>query len=318
MIASDFLLPVMGGDVKGDSGGAPAPTVSPLTCQKNNNSNGAFQKQSEKEVEKEGGAERLDDHNPNRGNHLKVAYCLTQEVKGMVERYGENHIGFLTLTFRDNVQTYQEASRRFNSLRTGVLVGRYDCSIGAVERQGSGRLHYHLIVATKPDIRSGCDVGALERRDFKTLRPELRAEWAFWRHTSKKYGFGWCHMLPIKVSGSAASNYVGGYIQQHMGHRQERDKGARLIKYIGFKGRRVTSCRFSWNNDGSRLWRQAVAHFASLTDCRNMEELRAKHGRHWSRIVAASIDWSLSNRRREQQGKQGVELVRVENQRRWK
>ena len=315
MIAADFLLPVMGGDVKGDSGGAPALTVSPLPCLNSHNSTEPFKKESEKES----GIERLDDHNPLKGNHLKTAFCLTEEIRALARKYGIQHLGFLTLTFADNVQTIKEASRRFNSLATHVLKDRYERAIGCVERMKGGRLHYHLVVVTGADTRTGCDIKAISEGDYKTASLALRAEWAFWRKTAKAYGFGRTEFLPVRSTADGIAKYVGKYIGKHMGKRQERDKGARLVKYLGFKGERVTSSQFAWASEGSRLWRKAVERFAFLSGARDLDELKELQGARWAKKLASSLDWAWKAASRENQGKGfRVEPVAINQERRWK
>lgn len=65
-------------------------------------------------------------------------------VHAFVEKHGLNHVGFLTLTFADNVQCPKEAQRRFNFLRTSFLSHRYKNYICVYERTKTGRIHYHL------------------------------------------------------------------------------------------------------------------------------------------------------------------------------
>ncbi len=84
----------------------------------------------------------------------------------------------------------REAARRFNSLNTHVIRARYRRAIGVWERQASGRLHLHLVVVLDADIRSGFDFAAIAERDYRSANRSLRAEWAFWRVTAPKYGFG--------------------------------------------------------------------------------------------------------------------------------
>lgn len=224
-----------------------------------------------------------------RGGHLKTAFCLTEEIRALAARYGIERLGFLTLTFADHVLEIKEASRRFNSLNTHVLKARYECAIATVERQKSGRLHFHLVVVLKADIRSGCDFGAFLQGDYRSAGPALRAEWAFWRGTAKKFRFGRTELLPIRSTSDGIAKYVGKYIAKHMCRRVLEDKGARLVRYLGFDGSRRTSCRFVWNSKGSAKWRVAVAEYAHLVHAVDLEDLKLKRGKRWAWKLAKRI-----------------------------
>jgi len=183
-------------------------------------------------------------------------------VAGLAERYGIERLGFLTLTFADHVTDPKEAQRRFKSLRTGVLAERYDGFVRVFERQKSGRIHYHLIVVAKDDIRSGVDFAAFARRDYRTASPYLRTEWAFLRSTAKAYGFGRTELMPIRSTQEGIARYVGKYISKHIDQREERDKGVRLADYS--RGARIANTRFSWASPGARQWRLKLALFAQM------------------------------------------------------
>ncbi|OAM40851.1 MULTISPECIES: hypothetical protein [Eikenella] len=53
--------------------------------------------------------------------HRKSAYVLQLNVKSFIDRHGIERVGFLTLTFADDVKCPKEAQRRFNSLRSNFL-----------------------------------------------------------------------------------------------------------------------------------------------------------------------------------------------------
>lgn len=169
-------------------------------------------------------------------------------------------VGFLTLTFADHVTDVKEASKRFNSLASNVLNGRYADWVRVLERQKSERIHYHLLVALRDDIRTGVDFEGLARRDYSTAGKVLRGEWAFWRSTARKYRFGRTELLPIKSSEEAIGRYVGKYISKHLEARKEADKGARLVAYSS--GARMAVTRFSWTSSGAQEWRRKVRIFA--------------------------------------------------------
>jgi hypothetical protein len=191
----------------------------------------------------------------------RTAFALQANVRAMCERHGLHRVGFLTLTFADHVLRPQEAQRRLNSLLTNVVRPRYGECIRVFERQKSGRIHYHLLVRLDVDIRSGCDFDAFKRQDYRSAPPALRAEWAFWRHTAKQYGFGRTELLPVVSTSEAIGRYVGKYIGKHLEHREDRDRGVRLVSY---SGPRVATTRFAWAGGRAREWRQKIRAFVEM------------------------------------------------------
>ena len=192
----------------------------------------------------------------------KAAAALAWNVQAMVEKWGLERVGFLTLTFSDCVVDGREAQRRFNSLSTHVLRGRYPAYIRVLERHKSGRIHYHLLVALDADIRTGFDFVAVKRRDYRSASEYLRSEWGFWRHVAKTYGFGRTELLPIKSTGEGIARYVAKYISKHMEARLKADKGLRLVEYS--QGARMASTRFQFSTKGSAIWRRKLRLFASI------------------------------------------------------
>lgn len=196
------------------------------------------------------------------GPHRKVANALSWNVAHLCREWGIDRVGFLTLTFADHVTDIREASRRFNSLATHVLRERYAAHIRVVERQKSGRIHYHLLVVLADDIRTGADFDAFAKRDYKSANNHLRREWAFWRHTSPQYRFGRTELMPIRSDASALGQYVGKYIGKHIGQREERDKGARLVSYS--KGARMATSKHAEVSKYPNEWRAKVLTFARI------------------------------------------------------
>lgn len=194
--------------------------------------------------------------------HKKSASALSWNVQELARVHGLERLGFLTLTFADHVTDRREAQRRFNSLSSNVLRSRYASFIRVWERQKSGRIHYHLLVALAVDIRAGFDFEAVARQDYKSASPALRSEWAFWRRTAKAYGFGRTELMPIRSTDEGIARYVGKYISKHMHARLDEDKGARLVDYSGMS--RMASSRFAFATGGSRAWRRKVRLFAEL------------------------------------------------------
>ena len=194
--------------------------------------------------------------------HRKSASVLAWNVSAFVEKFGLDRVGFLTLTFRDHVTDAREAQRRFNSLATHVIRPRYHAWVGVWERQKSGRIHYHLLVALSVDIRTGFDFSGIAAGDYSSANSAIRLEWSFWRSTAPAYGFGRTELLPVRSTGEGVARYVGKYIGKHMEARRDDDKGFRLVRYS--QGWRIATTRFQWATEGAQLWRLKLRAFAWL------------------------------------------------------
>ena len=216
---------------------------------------------------------------------LKSSNALNWNVFHFAEKHGLENIGFLTLTFKDHVLCPSEAQKRLNSLITHVIKPRYEDYIGVMERQKSGRIHYHLLVNVGFDIRTGVDFNMMIGGDYSSASKDLRKEWNFWRKTAPKYRFGRTELMPIKSTSEAIGKYVGKYIAKHMCVRDERDKNARLVRYS--RGARVSTTRFQFLTEGSAEWRRKLSIFAHIVASRHgceptMENLSKCLGPRWA------------------------------------
>lgn len=192
----------------------------------------------------------------------KSSFVLKSSVQLLAEQHGLERLGFLTLTFADHILCPKQAQKRFNSLVTNVIKPRYREYVGVLERQRTGRIHYHLLVVLDSDIRTGFDFSSLKNHDYSSASTYLRSEWAFWRSTAKKYGFGRTELLPVRSTSDAIAKYVGKYISKHTEARLDCDKGVRLVRYS--KGARAGTTRFQFLSDGSRSWRDKCKVFAEI------------------------------------------------------
>jgi hypothetical protein len=219
--------------------------------------------------------------------HRKSAFVLKESVQLLSSKYGLEHLGFLTLTFRDHILSPKEAQRRLNSLLTHIIKPRYRDYLGVMERQKSGRIHYHLLVVLPSDIRTGFDFDQVQSNNYTSASPGLRSEWSFWRKTAPSYGFGRTELLPIKSSTEAIAKYVGKYISKHMECRQLDDKGVRLVRYS--RGARAGTTRFQFHSHGSAEWRRKLAIFAQIVQSRyptqkvsELSDLSKVLGKRWA------------------------------------
>lgn len=221
------------------------------------------------------------------GPRKKVALALSWNVAHLCKTWGIERVGFLTLTFAEHVTDAREAQRRFNSLATHILRKRYPAFVAVLERQKSGRIHYHLLVVLPDDIRTGIDFDAIANGDYKTANKSLRLEWAFWRKTAPSYRFGRTELLPIKSDADALGQYVGKYIAKGQAFRTEDDKGVRLVRYSG--GARMATCKFAELNKYPNEWRAKVctfvrqmAHAYPHRRIRCMDDIAFHYGKRWA------------------------------------
>lgn len=244
----------------------------------------------------------------------KNAYSLAENLESLVECFGEEKIGFLTLTFPKNL-TLKEANRRFNSLASHCLDSWFKAWVCVREFTAGGRPHFHLVVACHEDIRAGFDFAAYmimarlssnpSRRRKNAARikrlsrclnpsPYLANLWRELRRVLPKYQFGRHELIPIRKSGAALSRYVGGYIRKSMEFRPIEAKGARLVTYSKKFPRRVVGHAWAWNTDGARVWRMKTALFAKLhgiTDHENgLKDAFGDKWAYWFRDVIASLN----------------------------
>jgi hypothetical protein len=220
--------------------------------------------------------------------------ALSWNIEEMFFRFGVERLGFLTLTFKDPVMLLPEASKRFNSLATHVLNNRYSAWLRIAERQKSGRVHYHLLVAMREDIRTGFDFEAVARKDYRSAGTALRDEWAFWRATAPAYRFGRTELLPIMSNVEAMSKYVGKYLSKGCYfNRRPEDRGQRLIAYS--QGWRIASVQFAAASKGHAEWRRKCAMFARLEWIAgrlsepSWEALSRAYGPRWAYRLGAEI-----------------------------
>lgn len=197
--------------------------------------------------------------------HRKSAYALQLNVKAFIDHFGIDNVGFLTLTFADNVVCPKEAQRRFNSLRTNFLKHHYPHYIRVIERTKSGRIHYHLIVATEDNIRRGLNFAEIKAKNYRSANSNLRAHWERLREAMSKYGFGRSELLPIKTNSDGLARYVGKYIGKHIGNRSLADKGVRLCQFSQGNWK-VSTSKFQFVSKGSQLWRAKVKKFVELVN----------------------------------------------------
>lgn len=221
------------------------------------------------------------DNTYKRVRNLKSDFVLENNALALIEKYGVNSIGFLTLTFPDKVWEPKEASRRFNSLATHFLKKFFLAGIFVKEIHKDGSLHFHGLVAcgykfidedgvveeNTYDIRSGgYNWEQVRRQNYCSVNKTLKGIWRQLRDEDTglvKFGFGRHNLEPVK-NAKAVTKYIAKYISK--GYNQvcsdPRFKGVRMVNYVG-KGWRSTTLQFQWIGGKSREWRKNMKRLAN-------------------------------------------------------
>ena len=163
-------------------------------------------------------------------SYRKSTAALEMNVKAFIEAFGLDKVGFLTLTFADDVTDPKEAQRRFHSLRTNFLKRHFPEYVCVYERTKKGRIHFHLLVNTRLNIRRGLNFRQIAAGNYKTANPYLRHLWTLLRENVGKYGFGRTELLPVKTNSKGLSRYVSKYIAKHINSRLTESEIADILR----------------------------------------------------------------------------------------
>lgn len=226
--------------------------------------------------------------------HRKAAHTLAENVAALVRTVGLERIGFLTLTFSDNVTDHREALKRFRSMNSHYLAPHlyFGAWLCVKERQRRGAWHYHLLIDSGGDIRTGIVWEEIKIGVYRSANDHLRGLWGDLRVNLRKYGFGRSELLPIRENGEAMAKYVGKYVSKHVGSRKEEDKGVRTVSYSQSWPR--SNSNFQWHTSNSWSWRRNVAAFAEYFGCGSLTALKERFGPRWAYHYADVIignDW---------------------------
>jgi hypothetical protein len=223
--------------------------------------------------------------------HKRQAHTLFSNVHRLVTKVAPSpgHVGFLTLTFPDNLTDNKEVRERFRSFNTNYLSCHPHIRewVNTKEVQKRGAWHFHLVVVLTEDISQGVKWEELEKGNYRSASTFLRNIWKDLREALPRYGFGRSELLPIKSNADAIALYVGKYISKHVGSRSEDHKGVRLISYS--RGWIRNGCQFAWNTNNAHEWRRKLALFAERYGCTEFYQLSAKLGPGWAYHYAQDI-----------------------------
>ena len=229
-------------------------------------------------------------------NQAKTFQALELNSKYWLKKYTAEHIGILTLTFKENLKCHKESQRRWNNLNRLInRAQKFDVLVKVKEYQKRGAIHYHMLVKTHERIRGNIDWEIYEQMGNektvpgkrklgkelgKTATPHLRELWSWLRQKGKATGFGRIELMPLKKP-HHIKNYIGKYLEKDMQKGTSNEKGMNMITY-GKKAPKVANTKVSWLNGKGGMWRRKLKMFCDARGIKDEDELVDLYGKAWS------------------------------------
>lgn len=230
----------------------------------------------------------------------KTFKVLDMNAKHWMKLFGKEHIGILTLTFKENLTCMKEAQRRWNSFsRQFNKHGKFELLVKVAEPQKRGAVHYHCLVRTFGKIRGSIDWNIYEsmgeakttseKRKLgqqlgKSATSHLRDLWSWLRVTANNTGFGRTELMPLKKP-DHIKNYIGKYLEKDMRQNALKKDGKnhnmRLITY-GKNVPKVANQQFSWVFGKASIFRRKLKIYCDARGIKSKEELSEIYGKTWS------------------------------------
>lgn len=252
------------------------------------------------------------------GSHRKTAYALKENVGSIVREAGVQNCVFFTPTLANKDGSPPDPTRAQACWRKMEKIIGEEFPGGGVrilERGGRTlRLHYHVLLDVKCDVRTGYDFQGSRAAQERSKR----AKWALHpsanenlvkvegtlRAVARRAGFGQIfHCEPVRSETEAIKAYLSKYICKHVGQRLVADKGRRLVGYFGdavghrdlpsatafaFGGSLVERVngqrRPNWRNGFAWLWRQKAGKYFKRLGIDSMDTAKEKFGPKWAHL----------------------------------
>lgn len=234
---------------------------------------------------------------------------LESAVAWIVQKYGYERTGFLTITFPDNLVDWEQAQRRFASFEINVLSKYAKDWVLVVQCQQRGALHYHLVVGLERDIRTGTNLAAIKDRKLprwlrygkQNVSENLRGYWESicqaaagrvrvngqFKQVRKGYQLGRVELLPLIKEPLAVARYIAAYLKPGSDMPKEY-KGKRKLRFSRGISRWL-SPNFQINTFGSWLWRHKLETVARDFGLENYEDLGTCFGPRWFDLLRDTV-----------------------------
>jgi hypothetical protein len=228
----------------------------------------------------------------------KQAQTVAWRLDWMERTYGVDRLMAVHPTTVE-LWEWPRLTRQWNNLWTKRLSRHYADYLLVPEYSPEGRLHAHVVVVARRDIRSGYDFEARERAKKRGAKARwrtgancaLRTEMKRWNAgkfdhdtghwmgdgVQLPYGFGYTRIEPVKSPGGFA-RYMAKYMTKGFAHRRPEDKGRRLIRC----SQRVAKIKAPRIGVGVALWDAKLASFLALNELPDADSLRSKVGKGWA------------------------------------
>ncbi len=262
-------------------------------------------------------------------------------IREFIDVFGLNHCALLTLVFPRHV-TWDRANHAITNVQRILLDPFFQAWISVVELHKDGRPHFHMLLASESDLRTGFDFGArdeafaIERKAHSQDRPmtpeeriahrtllfrssvdvpALQALWSTLRAKLPHYGCGRSHpgsFEPVRLA-VGLSVYLGKSFGEGALPRPFAMKGAHFIRYSR-NAPRAANPNFAWSGENSRRTRCQLARIADVLGVED-GEFASLFGPRWYRRCENLIAfleyehetsdqnaWSVENIRRGAEG----------------
>ena len=215
----------------------------------------------------------------NGRTNRKPLFAAQQNMRGYVERVGEDRIGVLTLTTANECRWLREFQRRWNSLMTNFIRRLWKSGVWVRERQvRTGNWHGHALVDVGFEIRPGFPFEEVSRRNYRNVDSRVRELWKQLRERATQYGFGRTELLPIKSNSERAIKYLTGYLGKAL--LSEKAVGEEKARLFGMWGCvRTVYSRFDWIS--GRLLRKKKAWLGWAHEFVSEDAFNQRYGDRW-------------------------------------
>ena len=205
----------------------------------------------------------------------KLAHRVQENIMEMVKLFG-NRVGFLTITFKDDLKVWKKtdiasASRAFIKFRK-IFINKYcePAYIKVIEGTRKGRIHYHLVIVLKEDIFEKFNWNSYEYQKHFTIRNhklhgiKYSSLISLMEKKAEVSGLGRLDLTPFKDP-IKASIYVSKYLMKYQSLMLAR--GYRQITFsIKLSPTLPWGCnsKFGWVSASSRNFRRLISVWAQL------------------------------------------------------
>lgn len=238
--------------------------------------------------------------------HKKAIFALRLNLEAHIDDCGVNHVGFMTVSFKEKVFEYKQATKLFHSFVSSdgfcQLFGKW---YRVAEQHKDGSWHLHLLVECREDIRTGFDWDhwSASKKLYRSSRGKSYAHLAkcctedhpirvYWqrivRISERSKMIGRCQMEPLKSNSEGCGKYLSKYLDKGFitNRKKAEEKGAKVEKRRlvgkGSKATRAASSRFAWVSEGGRIWRAGLAQIAEHFELKDLEGFSDLWGPRWA------------------------------------